>query len=224
MVEEGKSVDFGFVTLHPCPYRSNWKQIMLSLFPRLGPALLHKSAEERDSVMVSSGAYAFMFRSKLLAIQVGHLVQWGIEVEPKRSWWRATFRREEYLFKSKGAVEYAKYIASSIKTRMYYKMLRCYISFLRQVALPVGTIRKIGASGHGRLWPYVPVGRVRPVALSHVPSDWVVARDPEKVDPNPCIAVADPDEELQKVLHIQPEAPDVRTGGPVDMAEPGDPA
>lgn len=180
LLREKKSVDFGFVILHPSPHRANWKQAMVALFPSLGPAMLGKPRAVRDAILTSSGFTTKMLSGELLAVAQERYVVWGIETELKRSWWKAMLRYEAAKFRKLGSTSYAAYIARSIVS-LRAKLVRAYLSFLRQTSYPCARIQQSRLYRSGFIVPFVPKGKVRPVTDADIPVDLVVPRDPEKV-------------------------------------------
>jgi len=180
MLKEKKSVDFGFVILHPAPHRANWKQIMLALFPAIGPALLGKSSTLKKAILEGSGFFTKLLSGELLAVANERYIVWGIEPELKRGWWRAALRIESYRFSQLGSVDYASYVARTI-VKLKPKLTRAYLSFLRQVAYPCAAIKWSRSHRRRYIVPLVEKNRVRPVVPSDIPTHTVVPRDPEKL-------------------------------------------
>lgn len=210
MLQEHKPVDFGFCLLHPSPYRANWKQIMVASFPKLGPTLLGKSSAIKEALMTSTGFFTKMLSGELLAIANDRYALWGIDLELKRSWWRAAHRLEFYKFTRLGSIEYAAYLARQI-VKLRPKITSAYLSFLRQISLPLARIRKSTAYHRGYITPFVPKDRVRPVReVEDSGVDYVVARDPEKLPPPEPPPLAVEDSTLLEMSNIRPGAQDLR--------------
>lgn len=180
LLKEKKSVDFGFVILHPMPHRANWKQILLALFPTLGPSLLGKSRHMKHSILESTGCFTKLLSGELLAVASERLAVWGLELELKRSWWRAMFRLEQHNFNQLGSVDYASFIARQI-VKLRPKIVGAYLSFLRQVAYPCARIQVSRSYKRGFIVPYVPRGKVKAISDQNVPVDIVVPRDSQEL-------------------------------------------
>lgn len=216
LMVEKKSVDFGFVIMHPMPHRANWKQIMLALFPTLGPTLLGKSRLVKEALLTSSGFSTKLLSGELLAVASERYVVWGIETELKRSWWKAMFRHEASKLSTLGSVAYASFTARQI-LKLKPQIIRAYLSFLRQVAYPCAQIRKSRVYSRGFIVPFVPKGRVRPVGDAHVPVHHVVPRAPEELAVPSVQDLAVTDAGLPPVPGVQSEVVDLRLlGGPED--------
>lgn len=214
MLTKNRSVDFGFVVLHPCPHRANWKQMMVAMFPALGTALLGKSRLIKESLLTSTGFDTKLLSGELLAIASERYVVWGIETEVKRSWWKAMFRNEGAKLSAFGSVNYAANTARQI-VNLRPRLTRAYLSFLRQIAHPCAKIKHSRVYGRGFIVPFVPKGRVHAVAVDNVPVTAVVVRDPEKLAVPSLKDVVSPDAGLPSVPDLQPPETDLRfPGGP----------
>lgn len=222
MVVERKSVDLGFLNLHPCPYRANWKAILLAVFERLGPALWLKSRVEKEAIIKAAGLHAFLMRGELMAVSQGKgILVWGVETEVKRAWYKAVFSYETLILRVKGPYDYCRYAARQINDRFRETMLRCYYRYLYQVSFPVGSVFKSRLGGGQTLRPRIPKGRVRPVGIRSVPTSRVVPRTPEDVSPNDSVSLVSEDEAVSEMLRVLEEPEELRPEG-LDMDEPGD--
>lgn len=209
LLTEKRSVDFGFIILHPQPHRSNWKQMLVAMFPTLGPALLGKTRIVKESILTSSGFLTKLLSGELLAIAAGRYVVWGVETELKRSWWKAMFRHEAGKLSALGSVDYAAYTAKKI-TQLKPKLVNAYLSFLRQISYPCAKIQHSRAYRRGFIVPFVPKGRVRAVAVEDVPVTPVVPRAPEELATPKLADVEFTDALVPSVSGVQPGAHDLR--------------
>lgn len=206
---EHKSVDFGFVVLHPSPLRQNWKSLLVGQFPQLGSSLLGKSKTLKQGLMEGVGFFAQFFSAQMLALARERYLVWGVETELKKSWWRAMLRLEDHKFNKLGSVEYSSYVARQIQ-KLRPKLVRVYLSFLRQVSYPCGAIRRSRAYGRGFLVPFVPKKRVYPVAISDDSSNPVVSRDPDRPAPPKFTDSFSPSPGLPQVQDIRSLDEDLR--------------
>lgn len=210
LLDKKQSVDFGFARFHPCPHRANWKQIMVSLFPSMGTALLGKPRAVKEAILTSTGFLTKLLSGELLAVGSERYVVWGIETELKRSWWRAMYRMEMYKFSQLGSTGYATHTAKQI-VRLKQRLVNAYLSFLRQVSYPVARIVHSRVYRRGYIAPYVPKGKVRPVALgADLPTDYVVTRDPERIVTPSLLDLASTDADVPEVPDIQQESKNLR--------------
>lgn len=175
LLNEKKSVDFGFVILHPRPHRANWKQILVAAFPTLGPTLLGRPRAVKDALLTGAGFHHKLLDSGMLAIASERYVVWGVETELKRSWWRAMFRLESFKLARMGSVEYARAVAKAI-VKLTPKLTRSYLAHLREISFPVGCVRGGHKAGRGFIAPYVARGKALPKRESNVAVDAVVPR------------------------------------------------
>lgn len=219
MLVEKRSVDFGFVILHPSPYRANWKQIMIALFPTLGTALIGRPRLVKEALLTSTGFTTKLFSGELLAVSSGRYVVWGIETELKRSWWKALFRLETATLSALGSVQYAAFTAKQIQ-KLKPRLVNAYLSFLRQVSYPCAKIQQSRTYRRGFIAPFVPKGRVRPVAAGDIPVVAVVPRQPEDIAVRSVAEVAIPDAGVPSVPNFPPIETDLRvTDRPSDSGK-----
>lgn len=216
ILQEKRSVDFGFCILHPRPHRANWKQILVALFPTMGVSLLGRPRALKEALLTSSGFVTKLFSGELLAVAKERFVVWGVEIELKRSWWKAMFRLENATLSALGSVQYAAYTAKQIE-RIKPRLINAYLSFLRQVSYPCAKIQQSRTYRRGFIAPYVPKGRVRAVAVGDIPVHPVVARNAREVADRPLREVAIPDAGLPPVPDFPPLETDLRLSrGPED--------
>jgi len=218
LLVERKSVNFGFCILHPRPHRANWREILLSTFPKLGPSLLGKSRVVKEAILTSCGFFNKLFDTKLLAVARHRFITWGIDVELKRSWWRAMLRRESYLHNKLGSVEYCSYIARCID-KLKPKTLSVYLSHLRQISYPAGKLFKSRSYSRAFIAPYVPKGKVQAIRDDGYEVSVVVPRKPEEVVPKEPSEVESPNETLLGLPDLRSKTADMRIGG--DKQPPG---
>lgn len=212
LLVEKKSVDFGFMLLHPTPHRANWKQMMVAMFPALGPTLLGKSRVFKESLLTSTGFVTKLLSGELLAIATGRYVVWGVETELKRSWRKAMLRHEAAKLSALGSINYAAYTAKQI-VKLRPRLINAYLSFLRQISYPSAKIQQSRPHRRGFIVPYVPKDRVRAVAATNLPVVAVVPRDPQELATPKVADVAVEDAFLPSLLDIQPNNADLRVRG-----------
>ena len=209
LIAERRPVDMGFLVLHPCPHRANWKQIMLAQFPQLGPTLLGESAAVKEAMLDGTGAANKMLNGEMLAVCGERVIVWGVEVELKRSYWRAMLKYEYAKYRHLGSIGYAAYIARVI-VALRPKIFRIYLSYLRQIAYPCARIKQSRVHRRGFIIPFVPRGKARPVSIEDIPVDFVVPRAPEQVAVPPLFEVVLPDAGVPQVSNIPDGPQDLR--------------
>lgn len=209
LLQEKKSVDLGFMLLHPTPHRANWKQAMIAMFPQLGPSILGKARVVREAILTSSGFETKMLSGELLAVGSEKYVMWGIEPELKRSWWKAMYRYEMSKFSQLGSIGYATYIAKAI-VGLRAKLVRTYIAFLRQVSFPCARIQHSRVYSRGFIVPFVPKGNVRPATDKDIPVNLVVPRDPAEIVTPTLASVVSADAGLPSVPPVSSDPEDLR--------------
>ena len=224
MILRKKSVDLGFCQLHPSPMRANWKQILIAKFPFLGPRLFGKSRKDKERLMELCDFDVQFCDSKMLALVSGRYVAWTMEVEPRKSWWRAMFKQEVKVFNALGSLSYAEFIAKKIND-LRARLIRTYLTYLRQVAYPAARVYRGGTGKRAYLAPYVPSGKVRPVDTPDGDVSVVVPRNPlvKGIPPkHPAAAKTD----LSKITPVQAMPPmesqpfDLRSDLGIDISLP----
>ena len=217
------SVHLGFCTLHPTPYRANWKQIILSLFPRLGPSLWsRRNASGIKQILIACGLEGLMQSGALLAVARSDIpyVRWGVEVELHRSYWRAMKLQETLILKQKGAADYAKYIAYQIESKFRDKAFRIYMGFIKEVSYPCGSVPGNRPSSTQIIEPCIPPGRVSWVAPYDLPACIWYPLIPREVPPGSSNFVEATHASLSQLLRLQPEVEVVRSDPGAGVGEP----
>jgi hypothetical protein len=176
LINKEQPVDMGFIKLHNCPYRSNWKAVLLSRYPNLGKSLAASKPEQRKEVADRAGLSEEMMSLDLLAMSKpwkgNSLCLRHIEVEHKPRWWRMIIKAErDRLASLNGPYNYASYYMSSVRS-MFSRHLGIYINYLAQIARPCAEHVEGVWPGTFRLLPYWK-RRVRYV--EHHPLPTVVA-------------------------------------------------
>lgn len=209
LLVQRKSVDFGFAIIHPRCHRANWRSILLATFPRLGPSLLGKSRVIKEAILTACGFFTKLLDTKLLAIARDRYVVWGLDIELKRSWYRAMFRNESHIHSKLGSVEYASYIARQA-VRLRPKMLSTYLAELRQISYPAAMVRRSRSYSRPFIVPFVPKGKVQAVVDNSYEVAVVVPREPEEVVPNEPQNMESPNETLLGLPNLRSESEDLR--------------
>lgn len=223
LINKEKPVDMYFLALHNCPYRQNWRQVVLGRFPKLGRLLCHKRGVDRDIVINQTGLDDALVNLDLLALQKKTgLAYRHIEVEHKRRWWKTSLRVEQARMARLGSPGYAAYLLRSVKTRMA-ATLRIYVEYLEGVARPSAADVDCGYRGEFRLVPNVPTPRdlgIRPHQSVLVPT-VVPNSAPEYGTPSQPESLYPSNGKLPKVPTIQQAKKNVWNGRPGLHKSPG---
>ena len=113
LVNEQESIDLGFAELYPIPYRTNWKNGLFDEFKNLGQELQGKGHDACVEVAKDRGLWAEMSNTRLLAFKNDH-IYWGLEVAPKKLWWRNTIKAEKNKRANLSATDYCRHVAKTI--------------------------------------------------------------------------------------------------------------
>lgn len=210
---EFKSVDMGFCAIHPSLYRKNWPQYVWQRFPFLGQWIRGKSAAERERIINEAGVKHDLSDCSMLACRNG-LVYVGLEVVPKKSWFRYSLYAQRKLLSSAGPVGYAR-LVGRIVHRLKDRMLETYRLYLAQVSLPNAKLasgRYYG--GASFLAERRDNKKIRASAIPVRLSPLVVNRDPSELQSSGAAEdLASANAYLPEVRALQPPAQDLRDGG-----------
>lgn len=216
MINKEKPVDMYFMRLHNCPYRVNWKTVLLSRFARLGRLLCPTRGFKTTFIANESGLMDELRCPDLLSMPYHEdSVRRTIEVEMTLLWHKTVREVERRRFKMLGATRYAQYLAESI-VRWADSAVAIYKSWLNLVARPSACNVDCGKNGEFRLAPNIPPQDVYRHTRKGVPVPVVVpnrfptvtpSSQPEDIFPK---NGALPDE----MSPVRPSSPDVRDRRP----------
>lgn len=220
LIQKQKSVDFELFELHPVPYRSNWKEIMLARHP-LSPKYFAGNTDEIDERLVRTGFVSDLGSADLASMKRHPTIfRWTLEVEPKPLWLQSMEEAESARSEAKRPVAYAKYYESALR-RGLRRFVRLYRAYIKEVCHAVGTISESAAFGEPVLVPRakrteVLARRTGGNAVNFQPSCSfpVLKKGPEKPVP-----LEKKIKEMRALHHLRPEIEDVRDGD--EQAEVG---
>lgn len=214
MTNHRRPIDMHFITLHPLPYRANWKAVLTGRFPKLWRTIGRMTGAKREAFLCESGFLDEMLSLDLLAYNLTEdYVYRHVDVEHKSDWWRAVRKAELQSRDKNGLFGYAKRTMDAIK-RSIPTAIKIFGSYVAQVARPCATVREGSDWGEFRFVPHIPKGGMRPtppvvndlnaVVLNKLP-DYTKPRDPEDV--------RYADEGVPTVPYLRSSYEDVRKGG-----------
>lgn len=149
---EQKPINMEILTLHPMPFRANWKDITLAKY-RSSAKFFRCPREEWMDRLTETGFIQDLGSVDLLAMKHPGIVVWSVEVEMHKLLTAELIDGESKRRRGfNEAWRYAKYYEGCVRRRLE-DILTVYAAWLRQVDLPVGAIRK---GGHGRFPVLVP--------------------------------------------------------------------
>lgn len=145
LLNKQKPIRFSFMTIHPVPYRANWKEIQLAKHPHCAPTF-KKPEHERQAELVQMGFLEDLGSTDLCAIDGRRkFFYWGLECVPTAYWKQCVREAESTRLGVKGPTAYTRYYEGRLKEHLP-AILLCFAEWLRQMALPVG---RVGESAHG---------------------------------------------------------------------------
>jgi hypothetical protein len=214
ILNQEKPVDMYFVKLHNSPYRMNWKQSLLMLFPRIGRVICHLKGDRRDKLVAQSGLDDALVSLDLLAMhKKAGIMYRHVEVEHTHTWWKNTLKVEKERLRVLGPYEYAWDYMCSVR-RQLKRSLRIYVSWLAAVARPSARDIASGPAGESRFvpqnwhWlsnPFSKEAMRIPIVVPNNVPDWTSS------DPLSSVFAANPG--LPNLPDVQPHTQNLRDGG-----------
>lgn len=205
LINREKSIDFYFFTIHPMPYRSNWKDRMLDEFTRRFAAhAMSRQATELKQIDVRE----MLLDPSLLAMNESYGICYRrLEVEHKKAWWKNVIRSERYKLSKLGPHEYA-FDFTGFCIRCIERSKRLFFSFLSENNRPAPVDVPGDVAGTFRLVSPRATGQVHNSLLGYHPSAAAIA---DKVEET-CVEKALPSTNgsVPEVRPVQPETQDVR--------------
>lgn len=211
LVATGKSVSFGFMELRCFPYRANWKQILLSRFPRILP-VLRLPKEQRDDLIHKTGFGIAQLNTGLMALSGKahpHTIGWTLECDLQPSWHQYIDGHENDVLATLGPRKYFQR-AINLFDRFRVRALETFTRWVEQTARPCAAINR--GRGHGlvRLVPAIRPNRVRPEGDGNlVVSITTPVGDPTLYDLDGDPYVAEPHQDLPPLPVVLLNSPDV---------------
>ena len=211
LIQHHKPVEFNSFTVSPCPYRGNWENHLLTMFPSLGPELRAVSVKERWATADRLGILEEMANSVMLACKRG-TVYWTLRIQPNRRWWRRMIRAEQVRKKALGPVGYLNLISNEVyRLRSYF--LNYVYSWLGETSLPCAAARHSPLDGGRILADYVPVSKMARRDWEVRPRGGVVRRNRVLGYRGPEGHRSPPPSVLRAVPIIRKAKKDLRDGG-----------
>jgi hypothetical protein len=155
-----KPVDFEIFSIHPIPYRANWKEIMLSKH-RDSPKLFRKKRPLWRGMLVETGFMEDLGSTDLMAMNMNRTFSWNLEIKMSKLLMDELADGEKIRSITKRPVKYAKYYEGCIRRRLT-DIIEIYSSWLKQVEQPVGSIRESMLSSDPILVPQSKRNKVLP--------------------------------------------------------------
>jgi hypothetical protein len=218
LINREKPVDFYFFTLHPSPYRTNWRELAMNRFTKmLAMNAVRKRPEDALGRMDSRGIF---ISPELFAIDPKYGTCYRrIEVEMKMAWWKNVIRNERIKMERLGPHEYANDF-TSFCIRCLDRTRRLFFSFLSENERPAPIDVAGDAPGTYRFVPPGETGAMFHTLLEY-PAPRAAIDDLGGDSPK---ALPETNGSVSEVSDIQPQAQDVRDAHqPVPQSENGSP-
>ena len=139
VLERRSPLNLGWGVIHAFPFRSNWKQILLSKYPRIWSWLSTKSTW--DSLYLGS-FYSDFIRTDMLSVNdvdKCHSINWTIELTPTKRWSEISSKYETAIAKTIPPENYSKRIAELVAASWGSAMASFY-AFVKTTGTPCGDI------------------------------------------------------------------------------------
>lgn len=155
-----KPIDLEILSIHPVPYRANWKEIMLSKH-RDSPHLFRKKRPLWRGLLVETGFMEDLGSTDLMAMNKNKTFSWSLEVKMGKLLMDELADGEKMRLSAKRPARYAKYYEGCIRRRLK-DIVEIYAAWLKQVEQPVGAIRESMLSSDPVLVPESKRNKVLP--------------------------------------------------------------
>lgn len=145
IINREKPVDFYFFTLHPSPYRENWKTVLLTDFAaRTSKAMFRGNGDALKNMDVRQ----MFLQSKLLATHRDLCLR-RIELEHKPAWWKHQIKTERHRYRTLGAYQYANEFLNFC-IRCLDRSKRLFSTFIQEDNAPAPSDVPGDVAGHFR--------------------------------------------------------------------------
>lgn len=159
LINVQRPIDFELFTVHPIPYRVNWKEIMLAKYPA-SPKIFERQPGFWENDLLRMGFTQDLGSVDLIAMnKKPRTFSWTLEIEEsallRREWAKAEVARMAV----KKPTKYAKYYEGTIKRR-FRDILSIFATYVEKASAPVAAICEGARSGDLILCPRNRAGRV----------------------------------------------------------------
>lgn len=214
LARERKSLDLGFCVIHPCPYRGSWKAQLYQATPSLVQGLKGQPQKLHEAIFGLAGVNDQMRNTSMLAFDTRHKTcYWGLEVEPKKGWYRASMEHENRKISALGASGYFKYVAKAL-TRLRPRLRSVYLGWLKTLSKPMAAPGRTSQGRPPYLAARVPRGRATPDTPSYLPEPHYDYGDTtllaQQTEPD---SIHRSHEGVLSLPDLQPRAIDLRDAG-----------
>ena len=221
LVQEQRPVAFGPFTVHPMPYRANWKEIMLAKHGACHRSFFRlKAGKQLRKALIEDGFVQDLGSVDLLAMDKGKFV-WSLDIEMQPVLDKAFREAEVSRLSTKRQARYARYYEGCIRRRLD-DILEVFQKWLHQLKAPVGRLSESPVSGSPILLSQTKRSRVLPSWHSAKSVGFMGSADNPTLkagQPQPR-AVSGKTKKLFELSGVLPGAEDVREcAGPAVSAD-----
>lgn len=211
-----------FATLRPIPYRINWKEMLLIKHPKCAPFFLSWTQERRDIALTETGFIDDLGSAEMAAVDKKRFFYWTLEFTANDYWLDAVREAELTRLGTRGPRTYAKYYEARLKKHLP-DILEAFTGWLRQMAIPVGTVGEGTFSGGAVLLPERKNGVMLPRTAQATHVHRMVSDGEISLKPGKQPALEKKTQKLLSVPRVQQQVQDVRNTGPAGLlGKPGD--
>lgn len=213
LINNQKPINFELFTIHPMPFRANWKEIMLARHPACPRIFKKKKALWRDG-LVKCDFLQDLGSSDLMAVRSNKSFAWSLEIQPHKLLLDQWEEAESDRMTTKRPVKYAKYYESCLRRRLD-DILDVFSTWIQQIQLSVGAVRESPVSCSPIIVPVSRRRRVlpkwhRPHEVTFQPAhDYPVLRQGHRYPRGMGKKIKD----MLSLPDIQPGTEDVRDSG-----------
>lgn len=166
-------IDLGWARIFGLPYRANWKQILLTKFPRIwkwlkGRTEWHKleispfSVESNSADLIGAKAHGGK----------AWLISWTPELQPMKAWYDYTHSVEQHAYASLTPRAYLDRIGTLFEAN-WKNLVSVFRSYVSDTTLPCGDIADPHNPTARRFVAWTPEGSPTPVPCPNPPAAWV---------------------------------------------------
>jgi len=219
LVDEQRPIRFGPFTVHPMPYRPNWKEIMLAKHSGAARSFFKlKSDRHLRSALIKEGFIQDLGSVDLIGMDKGRFT-WSMDVEIEPELEKALYEAESARLSTKRQVKYAKYYEGCIRRRLD-DIIAVFSQWLQGIKRPVGRISESAVSGLPILCGQSKRHKVLPSWHTSGNTGFMDNIDAPKLKPGQRIPrpVAKQIKKMFEVPDIRPEVEDMRERGESGVA------
>lgn len=172
LLTKNSPIDMGWCRIFGLPYRGNWKQILLTKFPRIWRWLKNKSEWNKLEIgpFITESSSAELIGMHKYG--KNWIIAWTPEIQPTKIWHEYTTMVEQTAFGSLSPRAYLARVGNLFNSN-WKNLVSVFRSYVESTTLPCGDIAFATSPANRRLTAYTPEGSPAPVPLPNPPAAWV---------------------------------------------------